>query len=765
MFTRKNGVVIVLSSVLFCGMVWGQTNGSTGAERSVPRNWIVPQSRSFLMNAEGGTGTEAARRGNRAEITDVNVLVNIVEKVATTRMDIALRNPNATTIEAELVMPVPDEAAIKGFAFEGSAAEPTARLLSKKEARGIYEAIVAKARDPAILEFVGCNLLRSSVFPIPAGGTQKIRLTYEHVLPADGARNDYVLPRSESLEYRVPWNIQVKIEAKRSITGIYSPTHALTTERKGDHVVLTKIADDARLTPGPFRLSYLLDGQGLSATLMAYPDPKIGGGYFLLLASPPNKKAREAEGTAMKREVIMVLDRSGSMRGEKFEQVREAALQVVSGLRDGETFNLIVYSDEVNLFAAKPILKNADALRKLETYLNGVTPSGGTNIHDALAEALRQPVAEDALPLVLFLTDGLATTGNTSEIAIRDLAIKANPHNRRIFTFGVGSDVNTPLLDRIASETRAASVYVLPKENVEVKVGDVFKRLSGPILASPKLEIRDEENKPAPALADEMIPGKIPDIFAGEQLIVLGRYRSNKPIRFALSGNYLGQTRTFEFQFNFDGATTKNAFVPRLWASRKIAALVDAVRQAGADVKVTSAGPANDPKIKELSDEIVRLSLEFGVLTEYTAFLAEEGTRLADLDRNRGLALRNLDDNAIRNRSGNRAVSQSYNWQFQSTQYQMNSANAYFDENMNRVSITGVQQINDRALFRRGNQWVDGELASSKTDFKPTRKVTFGSEEHLKLAESLAAQNRQGTLAMDGSILIRVNGDIVLIEK
>jgi Ca-activated chloride channel family protein len=724
-------------------------------ERRLASNIIVPQRASF-----------AAANGGKIEITQVRVGVVILEQAATTTMDISLKNPGNSRQEAQLVVPVPDGAVVRSFSFEGSSSEPTARVLPREEARRTYNAIVARIRDPALLEFVGYNLVQSSVFPVNAKSTQKVRLTYEHLLPADGNRIDYVLPRSESLEYKVPWKVSVRIKSKRPISTVYSPSHMLETTRLSEKIVSLQIAKEAIKEPGPFRLSYLLEQEGVTASLLAYPDAKAGGGYFLLLAGLPAKPLKQCGTPAIKREVTLVLDRSGSMRGEKLEQVREAAMQVLAGLEEGEAFNIIMYNNQIDFFSKNPVLKTKENLKKAYAYLKGVNASGGTNIHDAFVEALRQKPADGTLPIVLFLTDGLPTTGQTSEVAIRNVAIKGNPYKRRIFTFGAGVDVNTPLLDKIASETRATATYVLPKEDVEVKVSQVFKRLSGPVLAEPGLEIVDSEKKPAPARVRDIIPGKLPDLFEGGQLVLLGQYVGNEPLTFRLSGNYLGKKRTFEFTFSLEKATTRNSFVPRLWASRKIGVLIDAIRQLGANGSPAPASqaPSSDPKLKELVDEIVRLSIEFGILTEYTAFLALEGTNLADKDNVLKQAQGNFEKRAVATRSGMGSVNQSANIGRQVSQGQLNPTNKYQDKNMNAVTITAVQKVNDLAFYQRGKRWVDSRLVGKEDKVKPKKIIEFGSEEFRKLALKLAENGRQGSISLRGDILLIVDGEPVLVK-
>ncbi|HUW19141.1 MAG TPA: VIT domain-containing protein [Sedimentisphaerales bacterium] len=749
---------VLVGMVFFVGQARGQL--SHVSVRPLASNVIVPQSRARSFAPE--------RRG-AVEITKVSALVDIFESTATTTIEIHLHNTSNRREEAELIFPVPDKAVVRGFAYDGPSGEITAKVLPKDEAKKIYEQLVSKIKDPALVEFVGYNLIRSSVFPVEPRGKQKVRLTYENLLEVDGSRVDYILLRTESLEYAVPWDITVKIRSKRPIATVYSPTHKLVGMKELDlksmgdakgPIVVTVQTEGGVAEPGPFRLSYLLQENGVTASMFAYPDEKVGGGYFLLLAGLPAELPRTEDASAIKREITLVIDRSGSMRNEKIEQVREAALQIIAGLEKGEAFNICIYNDAVEWFSKKPVIKTQETEQAARRYVEGITATGGTNIHDALHEALSQEAVEGMLPIVLFLTDGLPTVGNTSEAAIRELVTKSNPHKRRVFTFGVGVDVNAPLLEKIADASRAKAEFVLPKEDVEVKIGRVFKRLTGPILASIELEVVKQDGGPAIGRTRDILPDNLPDMFEGDQMVLLGQYVSNEPIVFEISGNYLGRKRTFKFEFEFDKADVRNGFVPRLWASRKIARLIDVVRQMGAE----PGASCSDPKVKELVDEIVRLSTEFGILTEYTAFLAREGTELHDTAGVRREAGRSLESRAMLKRSGMDAVSQSYNMMAQKQQETLNVRNYFYDAQMNRVSITGVQQINDQAYYRRGRRWVDSRLVTMESEVKPKKVIEFGSKEFIELARRLAGENRQGSIALRGEVLLLVDGEPVLIK-
>jgi Ca-activated chloride channel homolog len=694
------------------------------------------------------------------QISGVSVNVNIQQQVATTTMEISLTNRAPRPQEAQMLVPVPDGATIRSFGFDGVSKEPNAKILPKAEAEAIYRSIVNKLRDPALLEFAGYNLVRSSVFPVPANATQKVTLVYENLLPADGERIDYVLPRSESFaSQNIPWQITVDINAKQPISTVYSPTHLISSNRVNKDQFRLSVGDNTKLEPGPFRLSYLLEKNGVTASLLAYPDASVGGGYFLLLAGLPATRAEKAQ--SIKREVTLVIDRSGSMQGEKMEQARAAALQVLNGIENGESFNIIDYSDSVASFADKAVVKNAQTIEEARSYIRRIAANGGTNIRDALVEALRPEPTAKTLPLVLFLTDGLPTVGEKCEAAIRDAVKQSNKFNRRIFSFGVGYDVNTPLLNAVATESRAISTFVLPKEDVEAKVSQVFRRLSGPVLSDPKLTMLDARGEVTTRAIKELMPVEINDLFEGDQLVLLGQYQSEQPLRFKLNGNYLGTPRSFEFKFEMNAATTRNSYVPRLWASRKIAYLIDQIRQASAD-----GNSQSNPQAKELVSEIVRLSTQFGILTEYTAFLATEG-EMAGMPRPAAARMRaeaELDEKAKKVRSGAGAVSQEMNVNAQKSQVAMNRSNTFYDKDMKRVEITNVQQIADRTFFRRNNQWVEAPLLDRAKDLKADSEIAFGTDAFDQLVTRLVKEGRQGILALGSDLLLTLDGKTVLVK-
>lgn len=769
----------VMGGAMIVAPAMGQAATTRPVEINITTNVIVPQVRVVPP------GGQAPQQSVGLAAVDATARVN--EQVASTTIRLTLRNPTGRVQEAQILMPVPDGATVRNMELEGLGEQGIAQILPRAEARRIYDDIVRRSLDPALLEFAGYNLIKTSVFPVPPHGEQKVNLTYEQILPADGDRVDYVLPKSESLlTGGVAWTFQIDIRGSRPISTLYSPSHDLVIERISESHVLAKVPSSMASEPGSFRISYLHQkGSSLTASLLAYPDAEVGdgqGGYFMLLAGLPVEKPERAQ--QVKREVILVIDRSGSMRGEKMDQAREAALQVIEGLSPGEAFNIVDYSDTIEVFAEQPVIKTEESMKQARAYLKTLTASGGTNIRDALLEALRMEPTKGMLPMVLFLTDGLATIGERSEVKIRESVAAANTHKRRIFTFGVGYDVNTPLLSHIADGSRATTTFVLPDEDMEVKVGQVFRRLSGPVLSEPVLTFVDEKGQPTTRAVRELMPGRLPDLFEGDQLVLLGQYMRSDPLRVRVTGDWYGQQRTFEYVLGVDKATNRHSFVPRLWAARKIGTLIDEIRQAGANGALPTVNQPQGPdaRIKELVDEIVRLSTKWGILTEYTAFLATEPTpaelaRIRELTRSgsgqvalgiaparaAGEAQERLSLRAEVDRAGMGAVSQEQNLTGMKGAQVLNRKNVYWTADMKQTETFNVCQITDRTMFNRAGKWVDSRLLT-REEIKPDETVEFGTESFDELLTKLIAQNRQAMLALGGELYLWDDGRCLLVR-
>lgn len=708
-----------------------------------------------------------------------NITVTCEKQVqAETKLNLQLLTEGKSPLHCDVVLPVQRGAKRVVVVNDSRAVNTNGVVMSNSLSCDYCQSKTFLNRRPSLLEFYGYDFLRVPNVAIPAGGKHDVAVQYRQTLKKTGNRYDYILPKSELLGYRIPWRINATIQSRERIATVYSPSHPISWKRDaktGD--VNVRVQGDATAEPGAFRMSWLPDNGGINGTVYGYPPVQNERGYFLLLLSASDKVPAEK---TQKREVTVVIDRSASTRGKRLAEVQKVTNTVLKNLRAGEKFNIVTYNQGVAQFAKGPVDNTVRLQDSAKMYIQQLQPRGGSNIHGALKTALQQPASPNLVPIVLFFTDGLPTFGTTDELAIRNLVAKQNPANRRIFTFGVGVDLNTPLLQSIADESRGRATFVLPKEDITKKVGNVVNRLRYPVLTDIEFAVetpraKDVERIGNPfhkdaktsAAVSSVLPKKLPDMFAGEQLVILGRYGGSATIPFVIRGKYLGKPREFRFEFDPKSASAANEFVPRLWAGRRIAELVENIRQSGAAVKPAYAVRSQraNPKIPLWSQEILKLTASHGVLTEYTAFLPSvqdfDGYKQSSVRRR---ILSNFNSRAIRKRSGYGSVNQEMNTNNLKDQSRVNGRNRYWTPDMNPTSVSNVQQLGNGAYFRYGSTWVDGRLMNNSAIPKPKQTIQFGSKDYELLLNQLAKQGQQGVLALDGKILLlRKSGPVLVV--
>ncbi len=533
------------------------------------------------------------------------VNVTIANQVATTRVDQVFRNDSDWSLEGTYIFPLPENAAISDFAMWVNGQRVDGQLYTKEEARRIYDNIVRRRLDPALLEYIGRDLFQASIFPIDPGDTRRVEIEYTEILPVDNGLVRYVYPLSTEKFSAKPLEnvaVTVDISSADAIKAIYSPSHPVSIDRDGRYQALAGWEDFDVLPNTDFTLYYTVSPEEIGVNLLSYKAPGEDG-FFVLLAAP-NVNAEQV----IAKDVILVLDVSGSMEGEKMEQARDALLYVLDHLNQGDRFNIITFSTGVRAFSSRP--EPLSALAEARRFVEELRPEGSTDINRALLEAIA--VADAERPTIIaFLTDGLPTSGVVDTPLILNNVEQAATPNLRIFPFGVGDDVDTVLLDTLAQEQRGASAYVRPGERVDEQVSAFYAKVSTPVLADLELAVdgvRIEDTYPYP----------LPDLFAGTQLIVTGRYRQGGPATISLTGQVNGRPRTFRYDdltFAADSTAGEklfggNDFIPRLWATRKIGYLLNQMRLRGEN--------------RETIDQVVNLSIRYGIITPYTSFLVEE---------------------------------------------------------------------------------------------------------------------------------------------
>ena len=474
------------------------------------------------------------------QVRQIEVDARIRDQVAQVQLSQTFYNPGHTVIEAEYLFPLPEEGGIDDFVLLVNGKELPGRILPKDEARRIYERIVRQRKDPALLEFMGRGAYRTSVFPIAARSDCEVTLRYTHLLKRSSGLIEFAYPfRTHDFTAKPiqKLRLSVDIDSQDPIKSVYSPTHDVEVQRKGEHRASVRLVQHDVIPSRDFRLFYSLGEGAVTATLLSYRPRRDEDGYFLMLASP---RVEKREVNQVPKSVVFVLDKSGSMAGKKIDQARGALRFVLDNLIEGDTFNIIAYDDRIHVF--KDELQSYDQKSRSEAvdFVENIRDGGSTDIGAALQTAMGM-LRDDSRPnYVLFLTDGLPTAGEKREMAIASNCRSANKVGARVFAFGVGYDVNARLLDRITEGNGGTSEYVKPDEDIEVAISRFFSKMARPVLAGVELELSGTR-------VNRSYPRDIPDLFDGGQIIWIGRYQDSGETTIRVHGRVGSESQQFSF--------------------------------------------------------------------------------------------------------------------------------------------------------------------------------------------------------------------------
>ncbi len=684
------------------------------------------------------------------------VTVTIDNQIAVTRVEQEFINEYDWDVEGTYIFPLPEGASISKFVMWVDGVPVEGKILPADQARKIYEDIVRERRDPALLEYVGRDAVQMRIYPIPAGGSRKIDLEYTQVLPVDNGLVRYSYPLNTEKFSAQPLeecSVHITLESDQPLHTIYSPTHQdrVYIQREGDHRVIIGYEERFVLPDQDFDLIYTFSKEEIGLHLLTYPEyiwwdgltyPEKTGlpsqeGYFLLMAAPTVEVNQ-----VVPRDVILVLDTSGSMEGEKLNQAKEASKYVLNHLNEEDRFNVIAFSTGSKRFALdlQPVSRTPEAV----SWIDRMNALGGTNINLALLEALslRTDLEDDegGRPLVLlFLTDGLPTEGVTDvQQIIANIRATASS-SVRLFAFGVGDDVNTVLLDTLAADNRGLTSYVRPQERIDEEVSALFAKIKTPVLTDLELDFGG-------ILVEEIYPPDIPDLFSGGQLLLTGRYRypagSSGQTKITLSGYVNGEKRIFVYEADFapaDEPGNSTSYIPRLWATRKIGYLLSQIRLMGEN--------------QEWVDAIVQLSIKYGIITPYTSFLIEEGDFLTGegLDDAAQDLMAEYSGPAVGAEAVEKADAES-NLRSAESFYQAEIQSGDFEQG---VYQPVVKYIEDKTFLYQNGIWIDTAFEPGTVDIL---KIGFGSQVYFDL---LATRPSWGKYLALGDHLIFVAGDLV----
>jgi Ca-activated chloride channel family protein len=617
-----------------------------------------------------------------------NVKVEIRDNVAQVEITEVFKNPYGYRIEGDYVFPIPEEAVISKFSLYFGDKELTGKIYEREEARKIYEEIVRRLRDPALLEYYRDNLFRARIFPIPPQGEVKVVFKYEQILKRISKYWFLRYPFKIEALTRDPLedlSITVKIISSNPIKSVFSPTYDVDIVKRSENSVVVAYEAEKIRPQKDFLLYYSVSKEPYDLNLLTFKKLKEEG-YFLLSISP----SFVAPERPQKKDIVFVLDVSGSMKGKKIESAKKALTYFLRSMDREDGFGIVVFSTDVEAMSDKILYAERENIEDAINFVEKLRAGGGTDIHSALLKALSFWQEGERPFFIVFLTDGKPTAGVTDIGKILE-DVKNNLRNARIFVFGVGYEVNTHLLDRLAGISKGISLYVKPEEDLEIVLTDFYDKIAYPALTDLKLEM-DEAN------FYHLYPRDLPDLFYGSEIVIVGKYRKAGEFQIRVEGKKEGKDINFGEEFLFPEESVENSFISRLWAKRRIAHLLDEIRIHGEE--------------KELVEEIVELGKRYGIVTPYTSFLITEEERrtFPHITEKR----------ALKAETGRLAFG---------------AAKTLVKMKREIVATPGLEEfksvkyVKDRAFYYRNGVWIDTGVKEGMREIK----ILFGSEEYIEL--------------------------------
>jgi Ca-activated chloride channel homolog len=646
------------------------------------------------------------------------VSVTVANRVASVTVEEWFQNRGPGLGEGVYHYPLSGEVAFGSFSLWQGDNELRGETMDASQARAIYEEIVRRKRDPALIELEGHGLIRARVFPINPGETRKITLRYTQILGLDGDAWRFrhaagVGPGAAG----AATSFHLTADSAYRLGDPYSPTHQVRARRDGGRLDVT-LADSS---PGDLDLFLPLTRPQIGVSLITHRPPGEDG-YFMLLLAPGTARA-----ATVRRDVVAVVDVSGSMSGEKLTQAKTALEQLLASLHPGDRFRLVAFESGVRRFAAEWTPVTSETRQRAALWVQALETGGGTNIAGALDEAYSLPPADGALGIVVFLTDGLPTVGDQDPERI---AARAEERRGafRVFSFGIGYDVNAYLLDRLTERARGLTEYITPGGDIERAVGTLANRIASPVLTDVSLD-----NGDGVELYD-LQPQVLPDLFAGDEVVVFGRYRPAGTSDWTLSvrGHRSGAEERFRSGPTTAGEQLHNDYIPKLWATRKAGALSREMRLHGQTPETMTA----------LKD----LALRYGILTEYTSYLVQEAGPVAT----NGMTLPPPEPIIARDQAGAGAIARSQAEAKAAAQSVVRSEPVVVVDGVElrgRAGINPTRRAGGRLFILRDSVWTD----LAHRDSLPVVGVAPFSDAYFALLRALP---ELGPAASIGQVLV-----------
>ncbi len=542
-------------------------------------------------------------------LQDADVRVEINDQVAKTYITQTFINDTDRNLAGTYLFPLPEDTTFSSFSLHIDGKPVEGKILEAQEARQQYEEIVRRMVDPGLLEYADNKTVRARIFPIPARGTKKVELEYTQVLKAENGLLKYHFPLKTEGESSPAdeIKIRVKLGSKQGLRTIWSPSHVISSQREGDHKANVNFSGKDMLPDKDFLLYYSVSDKDMSANLITHKDSDADGYYMMTLTPPVEAKQ------IINKDIVFVADISGSMKGERMEQNKRALKYLVNALGAGDRFSIVQFNTDADAYKTNLVQATPENKKSAISFINDMEASGGTNIGDALKTAQSMLGAQKERPSYLVLmTDGEPTVGETS---VNGLVKVVDPKKDiRLFDFGVGYDVNTKLLNKLAESNHGTSQYVEPEESLEVALSNFYDKIKSPVLSNVKLTYNGITVK-------NIYPREVKDIFAGSQVLLMGQYKGSGNATVQMTGTVNGVAKSYSFPLKFEQQSVAHSYLPRLWAMRRIAHLTEAAQSNGEN--------------REIIDEIIALSKKYGIISNYTSFLVTDPSENGRLANNR----------------------------------------------------------------------------------------------------------------------------------
>lgn len=542
--------------------------------------------------------------------TDVNA--EISGSLARVTVTQEFENSTADKIEAVYTFPLPRLAAVDDMTMRIGERVIKAQIKKREEARKIYEQARDRGQVASLLEQQRPNIFTQSVTNIEPGAKVKIVISYVETLKYDEGTYEFSFPMTVGPRYNPAGmsqqeaqavtpkyappatraghdvSLKVKLDSGVPLDSFASRTHGITTDRRSAHEAVVTLKESSVIPNKDFVLRYDVAGAKIQDALLTHRAQR--GGFFALILQPPQRVTEE---DVTPKELVFVLDTSGSMSGFPIEKAKETMRLALAGLYPRDTFNLITFAGDTHLLFPSPVPATPENMRQAQRFLAGTYGSGGTEMMRAIRAALAPSGDPEKVRIVCFMTDGYV--GNESEILNE---IRKNS-GARIFSFGIGGSVNRYLLDKMAELGRGEVEYVALNDDGSAAARRFHERVRTPLLTDVTI---DWHGLPVA----EVYPNRIPDLFSAKPVIVNGRYTGPATGTITLHGRMSGRPFSRNIQVNLPAQQPEHDVLATLWARTKIEDLMH-----------------QNPQNPDVA-EVTRLGLEYRLMTQYTSFVAVE---------------------------------------------------------------------------------------------------------------------------------------------